>query len=527
MSRSHQSSESFSRVSNAAQLAPHDLQAARPVALEVQVEAIPQELRRERRFVCWRYEYNRGRNAWDKIPYQPNGTRARTNDSRTWTDFETAFSTYRRSLSGPGEAFSGIGFVLGDGWAGVDLDDCRAPDTQTLTPEALEITGSLRSYTEISPSGTGVKIFVRGSLPQIGRRRAWVEMYDRGQFFVVTGAHVAGTASTVEERTPQLRAVHTKWLKNGSDHPERRIVRRRDCRLRGGHLLSDGAGAIDDDAVLSLARRARNGEKFSRLFAGDFSGHPTHSEADLALIRMLYFWTGGHGVQMDRLFRQSGLYRQKWDERHGQHMYGAITIDKVIATGGPVYCGTSADNSTVLETVASIFVAAPERLAKRTQGSDWSVLKAFTNFALQYGVIEFGASFRWIAEHAGIALQTAYDSTVRLAEHRFLVKLDPPSSAETTTTRWRLASPSNDSAEARTVSLHAKEPKKTVLIGGVAAHVVRLSPADPAHDVWRRQGGLGKVKILHLRRSRRRADASSGALQEARDAEARRGKAPS
>ena len=67
--------------------------------------------------------------------------------------------------------------------------------------------------------------------------------------------------------------------------------------------------------VIRKALSASNGERFSRLWYGDTSGYGSHSEADLALCGMLAFWTGGDAARIDTLFRQSGLYREKWDRK--------------------------------------------------------------------------------------------------------------------------------------------------------------------------------------------------------------------
>ena len=110
--------------------------------------------------------------------------------------------------------------------------------------------------------------------------------------------------------------------------------------------------SLDDDALIEKARQAHNGDLFSRLyFDGDTSGYKSQSEADLALCNILAFWTGKNQAQMDRLFRLSALYREKWDIVHvrGQ-TYGEATIDKAIAKTLETYRGdyaaySSCDNS--------------------------------------------------------------------------------------------------------------------------------------------------------------------------------------
>jgi putative DNA primase/helicase len=96
---------------------------------------------------------------------------------------------------------------------------------------------------------------------------------------------------------------------------------------------------IDDQVLIEMAKHAENGNKFRRLWAGDFRDYPSQSEADLALCRMLAFWTNHNQGIIDRLFRQSGLYRRKWDQPHfasGQ-TYGQATIERALSTSGDTY----------------------------------------------------------------------------------------------------------------------------------------------------------------------------------------------
>ena len=89
------------------------------------------------------------------------------------------------------------------------------------------------------------------------------------------------------------------------------------------------ATALDasDYEIIERAKRARNGERFRRLWTGDASDYENdHSRADIALCRMLMFWCSGDLDRVDRLFRQSGLMRDKWDRKTGEDTYGAKTI---------------------------------------------------------------------------------------------------------------------------------------------------------------------------------------------------------
>lgn len=157
------------------------MSAATAELLAVIPDNVPEELKARRQWVVWRLEERNG--DLTKVPYSPRGGEAKSNDLMTWGTFEDAYQAY-----GSGR-YSGIGFVFcsGDPYAGVDLDGCVGPETGEVEPWATEIVAELGSYTEISPSGTGVHIIARGRLPEGRRRKGRVEMYDQGRFFTVTG----------------------------------------------------------------------------------------------------------------------------------------------------------------------------------------------------------------------------------------------------------------------------------------------------------------------------------------------------
>jgi hypothetical protein len=273
-------------------------------------------MRKQDRWLLWRYEWRD--KAWDKVPYRARRPqqRASSTDPATWATFAEAHAAYKAG------AWDGVGFVLGDGRAGIDLDDCRDSRTGTITAAARAIIARLRSYSEVSPSGTGIKTFVLGTLPPQGRkgeveldgRKCKVEMYDAQRFFTVTGRHVRGTPTTVAKRTRDLAALHRRVV--GAKAEERRT------RSASITPVLDAA----DLALLQQARDAANGAKFTALWSGDTTGYKSRSEADLALCNFLAYWLDGDPGRIDRFFRHSQLMRPKWDHRRGAQTYGARTI---------------------------------------------------------------------------------------------------------------------------------------------------------------------------------------------------------
>lgn len=88
---------------------------------------------------------------------------------------------------------------------------------------------------------------------------------------------------------------------------------------------------LSDELVIEKMLASKNAEKTKALWEGEIAEGKSHSEADAALCMMLTFWCGGDEGQMDRIFRQSALFRDKWDELHGPDTYGNITIRNAIA----------------------------------------------------------------------------------------------------------------------------------------------------------------------------------------------------
>ena len=143
----------------------------------MKVEGIPEELRIRPQWVVWKAVGDKP----DKIPYSARtGRRASSTDLLTWSTFEEALQAYEN-----GE-YDGVGFVFSsaDPYTGIDLDDCVAEDGE-IALWALEIARYFDSYTELSATGSGLHIIVRGEVPN--RRKGDVEVYSSKRFFTVTG----------------------------------------------------------------------------------------------------------------------------------------------------------------------------------------------------------------------------------------------------------------------------------------------------------------------------------------------------
>lgn len=171
----------------------------------MKTSSIPLELRFLNQWVMWRSVDRDGKIT--KVPFQPNGDPAKSNDPSTWCDFETVAAALEKG------GYTGIGFMFSpDGdYCGIDLDGCRCPDTGAIAPWARKIVEETNTYSEVSPSETGVKMFVKAKLAMSGRKKdldhkklttktPGIEIYDRGRYFAVTGLKLSVGHSEPQER---------------------------------------------------------------------------------------------------------------------------------------------------------------------------------------------------------------------------------------------------------------------------------------------------------------------------------------
>ena len=159
----------------------------------INFDVIPSALRDLPQWVLWRREERKGK--LTKVPYTPYGSLASSIDPQTWSTFEITRKAYEKG------GYDGLGFVFVRelGLTAIDLDHCRDPSTGEIDGWALDIIERFNSYTEVSPSGEGVHILIKGSLPPgvIGRKKylkgegyrplAGIEMYSGGRYFTMTG----------------------------------------------------------------------------------------------------------------------------------------------------------------------------------------------------------------------------------------------------------------------------------------------------------------------------------------------------
>lgn len=346
---------------------------------------LPPELKAIDQWVSWKMVYlpdraKGGDTRWTKMPLCARqsdryGKGAKSNDSSTWSTFDEAWAFHKKHKT------AGIGFMLGGGITCIDLDKCRDRQTGVIAPWARDVINQCGSYWEISPSGKGVHIFGYGAVDADGpKRRGHVEMYSTVRFVTITGwmdrrdrnkdkpvpamvdmqaaidaiqAELAEFGDTAcgqaadGERVPVAQAkfelldsvTPTEDINLVSTNLGFRNSSRRQASPSSheaappspsrSHFIPVGTFIPSEADIIERAARASNGATFTELWNG--GGLADHSAADLALCNLLAFYCGPNPDLIDSLFRQSGLYRDKWDTRRGGTTYGRQTIAKALA----------------------------------------------------------------------------------------------------------------------------------------------------------------------------------------------------
>ena len=296
------------------------------------VDNMPDELKTYPNWVLWKKVKRKGKAS--KAPYTANGALAGVNKPHTWTTFDKAVEAYQ------GGKYDGIGFVFTNTpYVGIDLDGVL--EGGKLKPFAKEVIKRLGSYTELSPSSTGVHVIVKGKMPS-GKRRndgLGIEMYGESspRYFAMTGK-AYGKPKPIRHCQPDIEAIHSKYIA----HVEAEATE---------SPLPDGQSDLSDDEAIAKAGQCKNGKAFKALYyEGDLSGHNGDaSAADLALCNILAFYCRKDLGQMDRIFRQSGLMRDKWDSRRGGSTYGEMTLRKAAKECREVYGSQTPSREQVLE----------------------------------------------------------------------------------------------------------------------------------------------------------------------------------
>lgn len=271
------------------------------------VSELIKELSPHRHWLLYRKEpVTKGRNKGKitKIPYQPNGYKAKPTDPKTWTTYNKAKDAMETGK------FDGIGYALtaDEGYICIDLDHCVNPETRKIDPWAMDIIGIVEeaggTYSEVSPSGTGIHLWGRGKLPdnksgihQTMKNGHDVEMYTNAHYMTVTGEPRNDTA--LKDIQPAIDKILTMLKKPPAASEEGKAVTSTPAPVLN----------LSDTDIITKIRDSTQGPKFHSLYdLGDVSTYGNdRNRADQALLNMLAFWTGKNAEQMKRIFLSSKL----------------------------------------------------------------------------------------------------------------------------------------------------------------------------------------------------------------------------
>lgn len=289
----------------------------KPTALPLQLQNIPIDLRDIPRWVCWKYSHRTkpdGSSVWAKLPVTAAGRPASTTDPKTWTTFDDACDGVIMN------GFDGLGLVLGDDVQGIDLDDVRDPATGELLPIAQEVLEKVEGYAEVSPSGTGIKVFSRTNLDASRtKKEAGVELYREGRYFTVTGHAINGHAKLPAEVQDLGWFVRKVWddslVPVDTDAGERALALYREP-LEGWDLERVVAEVLPHlDADCGYADWLRVGQALHH-----------QSQGDPAWLEAWDQWSESSGKYVE------GYCAEKWDSFSDQRMKGrgAITLASLL-----------------------------------------------------------------------------------------------------------------------------------------------------------------------------------------------------
>ena len=284
---------------------------------------IPQELKSLNQWCCFKIVKRDGKKT--KLPVNANtGAMAKSNDETTWASFETAVD----AVSNLG--CDGIGFFFKYPYVGVDLDNIREDIEQYYYGEregniVCEFIEGLKSYTEISISGNGIHIICKGKLPDGQRRHKNIEMYDENRFFVMTGKALGNYKEINSEPYTldlnPLKQLHDKYIQNNFKTANR----------QNNDVVDTFGNDLSVQEIIKAASKSENSTRFNVFMNGGWEQfYNSQSEADMAFANDLAFWTARDFTKMDAIFRDSAMFREKYERKTGSSTYGEILLNKAI-----------------------------------------------------------------------------------------------------------------------------------------------------------------------------------------------------
>lgn len=263
---------------------------------------VPEELKTYAQWVNWRLS-----EAGKKVPINPRTLgNAGVTFENTWAPFLVAINTgAHKNL--------GIGFVLteGDPFTCIDLDNVV---TDEVEPHALRVVEQMQGYVELSPSGSGLHIWIK-CREVINRRTKGIEIYSSQRWMTVTGRANPAAARIIPERTNELMQLVDRYF------PQKQV-----------HFAPPNVEVADDTELWERLFRSGNGSFIQALYRGDLSvvGND-HSRGVIMLANLLAVFTQGDEARMSRMLQQTGLVNDKWFEKRGSVSWIEYQIRDAIA----------------------------------------------------------------------------------------------------------------------------------------------------------------------------------------------------
>lgn len=291
---------------------------------------VPDELKQLTQWGLYRRQWNEDKGKYDKFPIDPwTGLSGKSNDPKTWSNFNVASQAMEEYQA------DGLAFYFANGYIGLDIDHIRSEIDEVIENAAdnnippdntlLEVSKMTNNtYMELSMSGEGIHVIFKGKLTRDRRRKGNVEMYPDGRFFALTGDAVRKVNHISNLNESKIKKLEYWCFGKNKVMP---------IQVNYSTATID----LSTDEIINRIMVSESAGKFSDLMNGDYSQYPSQSEADMALANLLAFWCAKDYAKMDEIFRDSGLYRPKYDERHGKTTYGDALLNKAINEVSDIY----------------------------------------------------------------------------------------------------------------------------------------------------------------------------------------------
>ena len=292
----------------------------------IKYKNIPDELKREKRWCLYKIIVRDGKNT--KMPIMPNGKPAKSNDRKTWHSFDDCMDALCKNQG------TGLGFFLGDGYIGIDIDKVSDEimeysmdfNAASMTADFLR---GIYTYAEISPSKTGLHFIGKGKVPGERKRYKNLEIYDRDRFFTITGNILKDKdRSKIVNINQELLPLYKTYMPR-IDYGESKVGR---INLSPSSLADKNRFSQDDILNILFNRRYFNysGEELRQIYNGNYQNYfNSRSEADFFMLGRLLYYTADVEKSIS-LMENSGLKRNKWYKRRGSTDYIHYIADRAM-----------------------------------------------------------------------------------------------------------------------------------------------------------------------------------------------------